>query len=345
MTGCTNDSLVNVKRRLREKRKGGISVSSSSIARIIVFSCLFLLTAPRFSLAEPSAEPETQNEKESYSIGYQVGASIKTDGVEIEFERLVQGLQDAIDDKEPRLGMEEMRALIVDLRKRSRELQARKFQEKVVANAEESEKFLAQNKTQPGIRTTESGLQYKVVEEGEGESPGPKDFVKVNYRGAFIDGTEFDSSYAKGEPIRVQVDRVIKGWTEALAMMKPGAEWQVFVPPDLGYGRRGQGQNIPPNKVLVFDMELVDVEKEAAAAPADQQPASRQLAQAPFREKDRPSPAKSPNRGTAMSSAAGGAMRPVRSTPFSIRTLMCWTSWSPAKKPSPSRPGSFPGTT
>ena len=280
----------------------------------------------------PPPNPGRKTEKESYSIGFQVGRSIKTDGVEVDFERLVQGLQDAIDDKEPRLGMEEMRALIVDLRKRSRELQARKFQEKVVANAEESETFLAQNKNQPGIRTTESGLQYKVVEEGEGESPGPKDFVKVNYRGAFIDGTEFDSSYAKGEPIRVQVDRVIKGWTEALAMMKPGAKWQVFVPPEprLRPARAGTEHTAQQGPGVRHGTGG----RRKGGGSGSGGPAARLRAAGPgaFREKDRPSPAKSPNRDMAMSSAAGRAMRPVRSTPFSIRTPRCWTSWWPAEK-------------
>jgi hypothetical protein len=105
-----------------------------------------------------------------------------------------------------------------------------------------------------------------VLKEGDGITPKPEDFVTVNYRGTFIDGTEFDNSYAKGQPIRVQADGVIKGWTEALQMMKVGSKWQLFVPPDLAYGRRGLGQRIPPNKVLVFEMELVSLEKGDAAA-------------------------------------------------------------------------------
>jgi FKBP-type peptidyl-prolyl cis-trans isomerase FklB len=226
---------------------------------MFILLCFLLFAAPHLFAAEPA--PQTQNEKESYSIGYQVGLSMKTDGVEVDFDRLVQGLQDAIDAKEPRLGTEEMRKLIVDLKKRSRDARMRKIQEQIVANAAESEKFLEENGKKEGIQTTASGLQYKVLKEGDGIAPGPEDFVTVNYRGTLIDGKEFDSSYAKGEPIRVQVDGVIKGWTEALPMMKPGAKWQLFVPPHLGYGRRGSGQRIPPNKVLVFEMELLAVEK------------------------------------------------------------------------------------
>jgi len=234
--------------------------------RLLILSSFLLLAAPHLCAAEPA--PQTQTEKESYSIGYQVGLSMKTDGVEVDFERLVQGLQDAIDAKEPRLGTEEMRKLIVDLKKKARDAQMRKIQEQIVKNAQESEKFLEENGKKEGIKTTASGLQYKVLKEGDGIAPGPEDFVTVNYRGTFTDGQEFDSSYAKGEPIRVQVDGVIKGWTEALPMMKAGSKWQLFVPPDLAYGRRGSGQRIPPNKVLVFEMELLAIEK---GDKADQQ--------------------------------------------------------------------------
>jgi FKBP-type peptidyl-prolyl cis-trans isomerase FklB len=197
---------------------------------------------------------------------------MKADGVEVNFERLLEGLQDAVNQKEPRLKEEEMRKLIVDLKKRAREAQLRKLQEQTVKNAQESEKFLEENKRKEGIKVTASGLQYRVLKEGRGPAPGPEDFVKVNYRGTFIDGSEFDSSYSKGEPARVQTDGVIKGWTEALQMMKTGSKWQLFVPPELAYGRGGLGQRIPPNKVLVFDMELLAVEK---GEKADKQPTAQ----------------------------------------------------------------------
>ena len=219
------------------------------------------MATPLLLAQQPAPPLETEKDKESYSIGYQVGRSMQTDGVEVDFERLIQGLQDAINQKDPRVNEEEMRKLIVDLKKRSREAQLRKFQEQIVKNAQESEKFLEENRKKEGIKTTESGLQYKVLKEGDGITPGPEDFVKVNYRGTFIDGKEFDSSYAKGEPQKFQTDGVIKGWTEALQMMKVGSKWQLFVPPELAYGRGGMGQRIPPNKVLVFEIELLAVEK------------------------------------------------------------------------------------
>lgn len=229
---------------------------------------LGLASSPLFAAGPPSAL-QTQKEKESYSIGYEVGRSMRTDGVDVDSGILTQGMEDAINQKEPRLKDEEMRKLIVDLRKKAREAQLRKVQEQSVQNAKESEQFLAENRKKESIKVTESGLQYRILKEGDGPVPGPEDFVKVNYRGTFIDGKEFDSSYAKGEPARVQADGVIKGWTEALAMMKVGSRWQLFVPPELAYGRGGLGQRIPPNKVLVFDMELLSVEKgEKAAQPA-----------------------------------------------------------------------------
>jgi FKBP-type peptidyl-prolyl cis-trans isomerase FklB len=230
------------------------------ITRLFMVSCVWVLASPQLFAAEPEKALQTQKDKESYSIGYQVGLSVKTDGVEVNFERLILGLEDAIKQREPRLAQEEMKKLIADLRKRTREAQLRKVQEQTVKNAKESEKFLDENKKKEGVKVTESGLQYRVLKEGDGITPKAEDFVKVNYRGTFIDDKEFDSSYAKGEPARVQVDGVIKGWTEALQMMKVGSKWQLFVPPELAYGRGGLGQRIPPNKVLVFEMELLAVE-------------------------------------------------------------------------------------
>jgi FKBP-type peptidyl-prolyl cis-trans isomerase len=155
-----------------------------------------------------------------------------------------------------------MKQLIVALKDKARDAALKKYQELIVKNSEESKKFLSENAKQEGVKTTETGLQYKILKEGDGLSPKPEDFVSVHYRGTFTDGTEFDSSYAKGEPQRFQTDAVIKGWTEALQMMKVGSQWEIFVPPDLAYGRNGMGQKIPPNTVLVFQIELLAVEKE-----------------------------------------------------------------------------------
>jgi FKBP-type peptidyl-prolyl cis-trans isomerase len=245
----------------RKVKRRNEKLLKAIITRLFLVSCILVLASPQLYAAGTASALQTQKEKESYSIGYEVGRSMKTDGVEVDFNILTQGLEDAINQKEPRLKDDEMRKLIVDLRKKAREAQLRKLQEQVVQNAQESEKFLAENRKKEGVNVTGSGLQYRVLREGDGITPKPEDFVKVHYRGTFIDGKEFDSSYAKGEPARVQTDGVIKGWNEALQMMKVGSRWQLFVPPELAYGRGGLGQRIPPNKVLVFDMELLAVEK------------------------------------------------------------------------------------
>ena len=213
----------------------------------------------------PAQLPQTQKEKESYSIGYQFGVGMKSDSVDADFQNLLKGLHDAMDGKEPSLEREEMKRLILDLKKRGRELALRRAQEQIVGNAKESERFLDENGKRPGIRTTASGLQYKVLREGSGVRPGPQDRVRVHYRGTFTDGKEFDSSYTKGEPQTIEVDGVIKGWTEALQLMKAGSKLQLFVPPALAYGRSGLEPKIPPNKVLVFEIELLSVEEKETA--------------------------------------------------------------------------------
>jgi len=202
-----------------------------------------------------------QKEKESYSMGYEIGLNIKNGGIEADFAKLMQGMRDAAEGKEPRLSPDDMKTQVAALKKRAREYELRKLQEQIVRNAEEAEKFLEANRKKAGIKTTESGLQYKVLKEGEGNVPTSEDWVKVNYRGTFTDGKEFDSSYARGEPQTIQTDGVIKGWTEALQMMKVGSKWLIYLPPQLAYGRGGLGQKIPPNKVLVFELELLSIER------------------------------------------------------------------------------------
>jgi FKBP-type peptidyl-prolyl cis-trans isomerase FklB len=144
------------------------------------------------------------------------------------------------------------------------------MQEATQKNAAVGQKFLAENKTKPGVKTTASGLQYKVLKEGSGPSPKETDTVVTNYRGTLINGTEFDSSYKRNEPVTFPVSGVIKGWTEALQLMKKGAKYQLFVPADLAYGARGAGQDIGPNETLIFEVELLDIKPapSASASPA-----------------------------------------------------------------------------
>lgn len=228
--------------------------------KLIILGCFLLLAPPCLYADDLGQTLESLKEKESYSIGYQVGLSMMRDGVEVDIDILIQGLQDAISEKDPLLSNEETRGIIVARKERAREAYMQKLLETRAKNAEESQKFLAENVKKQGIMTTESGLQYKILKAGEGISPESKDTVTVHYKGTFIDGEEFDSSYSKGEPQSFQASRVIKGWTEALQMMKVGAKWKIFLPPRLAYGQKGDGETIPPNKVLVFEIELLSVE-------------------------------------------------------------------------------------
>lgn len=232
------------------------------LSLLLVFAVAFLATAPLVSADGPLPGPMLQNEQESYSMGYEIGLSFRNGGLEADYAKLMQGMRDAVEGKKPRLGLEEMKKQVAGLKKRAREFELRKLQEQIVRNAEEAEKFLSANRNKAGIKTTESGLQYKILKDGDGNAPTLEDRVSVNYRGTFTDGKEFDSSYARGEPQTVQTDGVIKGWTEALQMMKAGSKWQIYVPPHLAYGRGGLGQKIPPNTVLVFELELLSIEKE-----------------------------------------------------------------------------------
>jgi FKBP-type peptidyl-prolyl cis-trans isomerase len=221
----------------------------------------FLLLLPSNLLADEEKALETQQEKESYSIGYQVGLSMKRDGVDVDSKTFMQGLLDAIAGKEGLLSNEEMQNLIVERREKVKRDRMQEVLEIRAQNAEEAATFLEENAKKDAIKTTDSGLQYLVISEGEGDSPKPGDMVTVHYRGTFVDGEEFDSSYSRGEPQTFQTDGVIRGWTEALQMMKVGSKWQIFVPPILAYHQRGLGQKIPPNKLLIFEIELLAIKK------------------------------------------------------------------------------------
>ncbi len=207
-------------------------------------------------------KPEVKEEKDriSYSVGYQVGGDFKRQGVELNPELLVKGIQDAVSGAKPLLSQQEMNRTLVDLKKKivadQREAQ-QKMGEKNLADGKD---FLSANGKKKGVVILPSGLQYKILSEGKGKSPGPADSVTVHYRGTLIDGTEFDSSYSRGKPATFQVNRVIAGWTEALQKMKEGAKWQLFIPPNLAYGERGAGSRIGPNATLIFEVELISVQ-------------------------------------------------------------------------------------
>ena len=219
-----------------------------------VMSAVMQPKAPE-TAAQAAVVLDTQAQKSSYVIGTDIGGRLSAEGFEIDRTALVAGLDDALSGADQRLSEEEAHAAITAV---IEERQAKA--ERAVAaekNRAEGEAFLAANKEKEGVITTESGLQYKVIVEGSGENPTPEDTVQVHYRGTLIDGTEFDSSYARGEPAEFQVNRVIAGWTEALQLMSEGAKWELYIPSELAYGPRGAGADIGPDAVLIFEVELL----------------------------------------------------------------------------------------
>ena len=204
-------------------------------------------------------ELKDQKDKESYSLGYQFGESLKSQGVDINLEVYTSAIRDSLGGKEPQMSSEEIRSTVMGLRQRVAAVQQKALMEQAEKNLAEAKSFLAENGKKEGVKTLPSGVQYKVLSEGAGKMPKKTDTVTVHYRGTFINGTEFDSSIARGQPTTFQVDGVIPGWTEALQLMKEGAKWQLFIPPELAYGEMGMPPRIPPQSILLFDVELISV--------------------------------------------------------------------------------------
>lgn len=202
---------------------------------------------------------KTQKSKNSYSVGLDVGGSLKAQGLDIEQEAFIKGFKDAMSGNKPLLSDSEINASKNAVQNELRAKHEKQRRESSDKNKKEGEQFLDANKKKDGVKTLSSGLQYKIISEGKGESPKASDTVSVHYRGTLINGTEFDSSYRRGKPAEFPVNGVIAGWTEALQLMKPGAKWQLFIPSKLAYGEQGAGQHIGSNSVLVFEVELLSV--------------------------------------------------------------------------------------
>lgn len=201
----------------------------------------------------------TEKEKQSYALGLNVGSSFHKQGLDLDSASLLRGMKDALSGAKPLLSDAEVDAALKDLRSEVTKKQDEEAQKAGEANMKEGEAFLAANKTKDGVVTLPSGLQYKIVTAGTGAKPAKEDTVVCNYRGMSINGTEFDSSYKRGQPAEFPVGGVIKGWTEALQLMPVGSKWQLFIPPDLAYGKRGAGGAIGPDQTLVFDVELISI--------------------------------------------------------------------------------------
>jgi FKBP-type peptidyl-prolyl cis-trans isomerase len=203
----------------------------------------------------------------SYAIGMTMGHNFQAQGVEVDTDLLVRGLKDMQSGGTTLLTPQEMRETLTEYQKSLVAKQQKMREEAAAKNKADGEAFLAGNKTKPGVVTLPDGLQYKIITDGSGATPMMNDNVTVNYRGTFIDGKEFDSSAKTGHPAQFTVGGVIHGWTEALMQMKVGSKWQLFVPSELAYGERGS-PSIPPNSVLIFEVELVSTEHPSSPPPA-----------------------------------------------------------------------------
>jgi len=227
--------------------------------KFILLSVAALSLAVSVLAEEKPPQLNDLKDKASYSIGLNVGFSFKRQNVDVNQDAFMAGFKDAITGKKPLLTEQEVRDTMMAFEKDMQQKQTETAQK----NGAEAEKFLAANKTKEGVKATESGLQYKALKEGGGAQPKSSDTVTVNYRGTLIDGTEFDSSYKRGQPATFPVSGVIKGWTEALQLMKVGSKFQLFIPANLAYGEQGR-PGIPPNSLLIFEVELMDVKSPQA---------------------------------------------------------------------------------
>ncbi|MEH6591197.1 MAG: FKBP-type peptidyl-prolyl cis-trans isomerase [Halioglobus sp.] len=243
-----------------------------AIASVLVLQACNAQTDSSATTAEAPAPAaaalETTEQRLSYGIAFGLGQRVSADGVPLDVDAFVGGLRDGLEGKEPKMTQEEMAAEMQAYQEKAQAEQMAAQESAGMANKMASEKFMAQNATTEGITITESGLQYLIVEAGDGAMPAADDTVEVHYRGTLVDGTEFDSSYSRGQTVSFGVGQVIPGWTEALQLMPVGSKWKLFIPSDLAYGAGGAGGVIGPNAALIFDVELVSIAAKPEAAAA-----------------------------------------------------------------------------
>ncbi len=211
------------------------------------------------ALAQEAPALKDAKERLSYALGMDLGNQFKKQSVAIDPDLFLRGLKDSLAGGKTLLTDQEGRTAIGELQNQIRQKQIAAMKELGEKNRKAGEAFLAENKTKDGVVTLESGLQYKILKEGDGKKPAADDTVVCNYRGTLVDGTEFDSSYKRNQPASFPVKGVIKGWTEALQLMPVGSKWQLFIPSTLAYGDRGVGNVIGPNATLIFEVELVSI--------------------------------------------------------------------------------------
>jgi FKBP-type peptidyl-prolyl cis-trans isomerase FklB len=227
------------------------------IAAIVVL-CVAVLAAVQVFAADETIL-KTDKDKVSYSLGLSLGTSMREQSVDVDPDLLLRGIKDGMTGTKALLTDDEVKAVIMGFQKQMAEKQKAVQEAAKAKNKTEGEAFLAANKSKEGVKTTASGLQYKVITEGKGPKPKDTDTVTVHYKGMLIDGTEFDSSYKRGEPATFPLHGVISGWSEGVQLMNVGSKYQFVIPPSLAYGDRGAGDTIGPDSTLVFEVELLSI--------------------------------------------------------------------------------------
>jgi FKBP-type peptidyl-prolyl cis-trans isomerase len=218
---------------------------------------------------EGATEMSDTREKASYAIGLNMGRNFSGQGVDVDMDALIEGLRSGMDeDADAKYTDEELQAAMQAFQQEMMAAQQARMEREGTENAAAGEAFLSENAEKEGVTVLESGLQYEVLEDGgQGESPTAEDSVRVHYEGKLIDGTVFDSSYERGQPVVFPLGRVVAGFREGITQMQVGDKYRLYIPSELGYGERGAGANIPPNATLIFDIELLDINPGDAAAP------------------------------------------------------------------------------
>jgi len=241
--------------------EGVIMKRSIPCLSVLVFAAGVYLGNAAEQPAAKSQAFATEKDKVSYVIGRQIGTNLKNQSIDINPDVMAIGVSEVFSGKPSSLTDAESQDVMKSFQQDIAAKQAAKKKLEADKNKKEGDDFLAKNKKVKGVKVMPSGLQYKVIVNGKGEKPAATDTVVVNYRGTLINGKEFDSSYKRGTPATFPVNGVIKGWTEALQLMKTGSKWELYIPSDLAYGERGAGADIGPNETLVFSVELMSIQK------------------------------------------------------------------------------------
>ncbi len=227
--------------------------------RYVVVMAIGLAVVSVAGFGQKKTALKTQKQKASYGIGMDIGKNFKEQFPDVDVDAMVRGFRDALAGAKPAIAQSELDSVMAVFQQEMMQRRSAKTAAESAKNLQEGETFCAENKGKPGVITLPSGLQYKVIKEGTGPKPTPKDTVVCNYRGTLVNGKEFDSSYKRGQPAEFVLGQVIPGWIEALQMMPVGSKWELYIPANLAYGERSMGADIGPNSTLVFEVELLGI--------------------------------------------------------------------------------------